>query len=305
MIRTAAAREAGGPRAGGSRSVPARGTTKLPRRYHARMDSLRDVIAGRSTDFAVFWHRAGNSTRGLDAALAANRDGPRAIAGRRVRHGVECDLKWAWEAGEPLLYLHHGLTGLERLQASDVRAGAARGEILLLEALLARPGAERLDYMIELKGGPGAPAGPLRRLADLVRARALAERVSIVASSLALLEDARGAFPEAPRGLFVWCVTPGGRILHVPKLAIRRSLGRGFVLAPGGTKAAEAAVSFAVATHFFGTSAEAHLARERRARAGGTAWIPGTVRDRAALEGLARGGARGAFAYMEPVTLGT
>ena len=183
--------------------------------------------------FTLWWHRAGNNAKGIEAVLhAAREDEAATVSGRPVRHGVECDLKWTPDAhaqGAPLLYLHHGPTGLERLSRAQVERRAAAGEVLLLGDALARPGAAELAWMVELKRGHGPTAAAVSACVATFDRHEARSRLLFASSSLAVLQGVREAHPDVQTGLFVSWIFRDGRVLQVPKVELTSGLRRGLV----------------------------------------------------------------------------
>jgi len=254
--------------------------------------STREAIRGLdpADPFLVLWHRAGNDVAGIRAAARVARDGRLTLAGRPLRHGVECDLKWAEDAaqgGAPFLYLWHGPTGRERHSLEEARRRAGDGRVLALDDALALPEAQELDFMVEVKAGHGSQDRALQATGEAFRAKGLAHRLLFAASSLPILEDARRLVPDAATLLFATHVTAGGRALHVPKVDVLRGLRRGLLVGRQDLGAVDA------------LSPLGPFGRARTLGAGGPASIPRAGSwDEA--EGYAKAGLRGAFTYWEP-----
>lgn len=242
--------------------------------------------------FTIYWHRAGNTAAGVDAVHAARRASPPEIAGRPLRHGIEADLKWqpGSRVGAPHLYLYHGPTGLERLSLAEARRREAAGAIISVEALLARPDAAEIDYMIEIKRGRGDRAEALAACVDAFARRGIRDRLLFASSSIATLEDLARAHPDVPRLLFVSHLGKDGRrALHIPKIDVLRGLLRGPWIRVAGLDGAASAIS---PLGLFGRTA-----------------IPAEVRQFPRTTGveetvaMLRAGMAGAFAYFEPTPL--
>jgi hypothetical protein len=199
------------------------------------LDLLRDrIAAGASSPFVVFWHRAGNSRAGIQGVQEARRLSPPEAQGRPIRHGVECDLKWTAGArpGHLHLYLHHGPTGRERLSPAEAWRREEAGRLISLDAALALPEADALDYMVEVKRGHGPRAEAIAACVEAFARRGLTRRLLLAASSLPILEEARRGHPDVPRCLFVSRMLASGRVFHVPKVEVLGGLARGIILGP-------------------------------------------------------------------------
>ena len=245
-----------------------------------------------SSPFVVFWHRAGNSRAGIEAVQDARARSSPDADGRLLRHGVECDLKWTVRPGGGALhlYLHHGPTGRERLDPGEVRRHEAHGRSISLETALDLPGAEALDYMVEVKRGHGPRAEGVGRCVEAFERRGLARRLLLAASSLPILEEARRAHPEVPRCLFVSRLFRGGRALHVPKVEVLRGIASGILLGPRALS---------------GIDAISSLGPLRSRRCGprdGPVEIP-RVDSLAAIRASIAAGDAGAFAYARPAAI--
>ena len=233
--------------------------------------------------FTIYWHRAGNSVAGIQAAIRAARN-TRTVAGRPLLHGVEADLKWALHNGSPLLYLHHGLTGLGRLSAATVAKRAAQGALLQLDAALNLPGATALHWMVEVKRGHGSQLDAIWACVALFRTQGALDRLLFASSALPVLSDIRAAHPQVQTGLFVGWTFRDGRVLHVPKVQLRRARRDGAVLDPNTLSQVDLFIpTNPLAAGRSGPRPQAPLARS---------W-----RD---LERFAAAGLAGAFAYFEP-----
>ncbi len=241
--------------------------------------------------FTLWWHRAGNSAKGIDAVVhAAREDSAAAIAGRRVRHGVECDLKWtpgAHAQGAPLLYLHHGPTGLERLSRAEVERRAAEGELLLLGDALARPGAAELAWMVELKRGHGPTAAAVSACVAAFDRHEARSRLLFASSSLAVLEEVRAAHADVRTGLFVSWIFRDGRVLQVPKVEVASALRRGLV---HRAESLAAVVDLVICTNPLAAG---------RALPTGTAQAP-IARSLSSAHTFAKAGLSGAFTWFPP-----
>ncbi len=233
--------------------------------------------------FTLYWHRAGNKPSGIEAVVRAART-PRTVAGRPLRHGVECDLKWAEHDGAPLLYLHHGLTGLRRLPTDDVLLRVARGEVSRLDASLALPGAAGLLWMVEVKRGHGPQQEALRACVELFRSQSAVDRLLFASSALPVLADLRAAHPGVGTGLFVGWTFRDGRALQVPKLGVRRALRQGVLL----DAAALVDVDLLIPTHPLTAGRASPKPQAPLARR----WKD--------VERFAAAGLAGAFAYFDP-----
>ena len=216
------------------------------------------------------------------------------MAGRPVRHGVECDLKWTMPAGrgDLHLYLHHGPTGRERLGRGEVRRREAAGRLISLEAALDLPDAGALDYMVEVKRGHGPRAEAVSACVEAFERRGLSRRLLLAASSLPILEEAGRLHPDVPRCLFVSRVFPGGRALHVPKVEVLRGIASGIVLGPRALSRIDAISSLGP------------LKSRRRRPRGRPIEIPCVSSLASICASLAAGDA-GVFAYTRPVAVVT
>ena len=247
---------------------------------------LREALLGVPDELVLFWHGAGNHEERLEAVLAQ----PEERFGRRLRHAVECDLKWDLDDEEPLLFLHHGSTGLSRPAAPAVRD---RG-VMTPERLFGRRGAERLDYMVEIKTGRGPRRRAIARFLEIVRTRGLDDRVMVAASSLPLVRELRREHPGLLLGLFVVDALEGGRVLNVPFVDLPRSLGAAGRLG----RADLGGVDLVIGAGPIWQPPSAHVAQLQRARREGLVMIPGPVRAMKGLSSLATAGAQSAFLYL-------
>ena len=233
--------------------------------------------------FTVYWHRAGNSAAGIESVVRAART-PGTVAGRPLRHGVECDLKWTVHDGAPLLYLHHGLTGLGRLAAAAVARRSQSGDLLRLDAALMLPGVSSLFWMVEVKRGHGPQQQALRACVDLFRSHGAQDRLLFASSALPVLSDLRQAHPDVQTGLFVGWTFRDGRVLHVPKVQLRRARHLGAALDPDTLTEVDLFIpTNPLVAGRAGPRPQAPLARS---------W-----RD---VERFAAAGLAGAFAYFQP-----
>ncbi len=240
---------------------------------------------GKSEELVLFWHRAGNDAEGLNAVLSQTTR----LHGRTLRHAVECDLKWDLEGREPLLFFHHGLTGLSRPRRSKVEA---RGW-LTLDQLLARPRADELDYMFEMKGGRGSSREAVTRLVRAMEDRGLGHRFVIAASSLPLLRDLRRDNEALLLGLFVVHTRIDGLVVNVPFIDLPRSVSAAGTLRPVDLGGIDVVV---------GSGPLGRGESVWRPAMEGLTLIPGPIGGVEGVERLAREGSQSGFIYFNART---
>jgi hypothetical protein len=152
------------------------------------------------------------------------------------------------------------------------------------------PGADLLDYMVEVKRGHGPRAEAVAACVEAFERRGLTARLLLAASSLPILEEACRSHPHVPRCLFVSRRLPGGRVLHLPKVDVLRGLARGLVLGPRALTGVDAVSSLGP------------LGSRRRGPRDGPVEIP-CVCSLSGLRASIVAGDAAAFAYTRPAAL--
>lgn len=256
---------------------------------------VRSVLDG-GDDFLLFRHRCGNSRESLARVARENGADPPVRAGRRVRLGVEGDLKWLVADGRIVFYFWHGRTGIGMLRSEGaVRRRVDEGRCLPLSELDHRRGTY---YLLDVKGGVHADGvAAFRELGRQLEDKGIRPYCCIGSSSLAWLEEARAALPDVPTVLFVTWAFGDGRVLHLPKTRVVASVRSGLRPDVSSLACVDAVANTNPA---IGDDLAAIDRGARAVEPCGKPFLPGAFRRRDTYLHAVRSGRKAAFCYADP-----